>query len=244
MIMDLLGRLQIEIDTIHKLYFKNKNQHRKSKHFKNLEQVKRILAKYLKISTLDKPIIIKTDKIRQSLIDRFLLLNALIPALQNTYICFKLVASQTYFMTLSLFFMTILANIHSISIDLMLDLKSRYGQYPNSEAFPLTLDSLLIQRKQANLEHKIAQTIQHDNHDLTIDSVENEPVTLGDLEGSKSISVTIDSVENEPVTLGDLEGSKSISDNFFDKPIATRKIKIRKRKEKHDDEIDDIFGGR
>lgn len=96
-------QLEGESRLLQKLFFKNKNQHRKSLHFRKLNGVLRLLKK---LCTISPPCKFAESKLpletRNAIIDLFLLHNALLKALEDSYLQFRFVASQTYFMPLCL----------------------------------------------------------------------------------------------------------------------------------------------
>lgn len=268
-----------QVAILQRLLYKNSNQHSKSQHFKKLQAVKKLLVRFRNLQwdllsktfkktkkTILEPQIQEQNliSIQKSLISGSLLLQALVPALQNSYLAFKLVAAQTFFMASSLILMSILATVMVQVKEIRIQCDVKYSNVVNQrkalrndnptligEVLPFTMDAIgfdmimHVEEVQMNLDVAVM---------MNLAEIEMATVPM-ESHLSEPVSVDITDVEKEEINLTlKVQECTSLSDSFFSRPGTPskpskpkskniRKDRKRPRIQESSNDIDDIFGG-
>jgi hypothetical protein len=233
-----------------RIYYKNRNQHGRSKHFKHFCQAKRLLVR-LKSFDIDNVVFIghtcsknedlvhTAQALQQQqilLIGLAKLIDACCMALRMAYSSHHQVANQTFFLPYCVAAMACFARLHYFLQDIKQSANSLYSK-------------IYIARKQHT-----------DGMPITIDSVDSShwftctPEDLFPI-GRASCPVIVDSNEFQERVIAPI--TNTLSDKYFDKklhqspkrpakipgkPALAKKAKHLPQKIHDADEIDDIFG--
>ncbi|KAI8912734.1 hypothetical protein EDD86DRAFT_274394 [Gorgonomyces haynaldii] len=144
-ILDTIARLLKEYLLLDRLYYRNKNQHRRSQHLQRLELIRRLVKRYQalefpKLLSLPAPepgnldyhdlttICHYFDDLMNRLLKGHVLSLRLLDAYKKCYLDFRHLVQQTYFMTNSLIFMAICSRMFVLQQHLMKQQESLYHQ--------------------------------------------------------------------------------------------------------------------
>jgi hypothetical protein len=227
-----MDKLRAEYFILFKLYYKNKNQHKKSKHFNHLCQVIRVLKKLLfdpsKAGDKLKPNETNLPKTNVAL------LQFLVASTEQSYISFRQVAAQTYFMASSIMFMGLLSTIHSEALKMI-----------SAAVDPLTQPTAVTAVPKENVESlkrkmEVNQTSSLDDDYLGV-CVDEKVTAVAD--NSTTLSDAFFTSTASSVITTEMEVKNSVGSSLSVKLSKTKLKKAKKAKTASKaSEIDDIFG--